>query len=58
MTCTERRGGTPPALPALSLLDEPDIDRAWRLTGGHPRVMEYLVKKYALRCARFCRLLC
>jgi hypothetical protein len=30
------------ALPALSLLDEPDVDQAWRLTGGHPRNMEYL----------------
>ena len=30
------------ALPALSLLDEPDIDQVWRLTGGHPRNMEYL----------------
>jgi len=34
--------GLAAALPALSLLDEPDIDQAWRLTGGHPRVMEYL----------------
>jgi len=30
------------ALPALSLLDEPDVDQACRLTGGHPRNMEYL----------------
>jgi hypothetical protein len=30
------------ALPALSLLDEPDVDQVWRLTGGHPRNMEYL----------------
>jgi len=30
------------ALPALSLLDEPDVDQSWRLTGGHPRNMEYL----------------
>jgi hypothetical protein len=30
------------SLPALGLLDEPDIDLAWRLTGGHPRAMEYL----------------
>jgi hypothetical protein len=30
------------SLPALGLLDEPEIEQAWRLTGGHPRVMEYL----------------
>jgi hypothetical protein len=30
------------AMPALSLLDEPDVNLAWRLTGGHPRNMEYL----------------
>jgi len=30
------------SLPALGLLDEPDIGTAWRLTGGHPRTMEYL----------------
>jgi len=30
------------SLPALGLLDEPEIEHAWRLTGGHPRVMEYL----------------
>jgi hypothetical protein len=30
------------SLPALSLLDEPEIGLAWRLTGGHPRTMEYL----------------
>jgi len=30
------------ALPALSLLDEPDVGQAWRLTGGHPRNLEYL----------------
>jgi len=30
------------SLPALSLLDEPEIGLAWRLTAGHPRAMEYL----------------
>jgi hypothetical protein len=30
------------SLPALSLLGEQDLDRAWRLLGGHPRAMEYL----------------
>lgn len=30
------------SLPALRALGEPDRDLAWRLTVGHPRVMEYL----------------
>jgi len=30
------------SLPALGLLGGPDLDRAWRLLGGHPRAMEYL----------------
>ena len=30
------------AMPALRRLTEPDRDRAWRLTAGHPRTMEYL----------------
>ncbi len=30
------------SLPVLSLLDEPEVGQAWRLTGGHPRTMEYL----------------
>jgi hypothetical protein len=30
------------SLPALSLLGEQDLDRVWRLLGGHPRAMEYL----------------
>jgi hypothetical protein len=30
------------SLPALGLLGEPELDRAWRLLGGHPRAMEYL----------------
>ena len=30
------------SLPALNLLGEQDLDRAWRLLGGHPRAMEYL----------------
>jgi hypothetical protein len=30
------------ALPALHLLGEEQLDRTWRLVGGHPRAMEYL----------------
>jgi DNA-directed RNA polymerase subunit K/omega len=30
------------AMPALRRLTEPERDRAWRLTAGHPRTMEYL----------------
>ena len=30
------------SLPALRRLTEPQRDLAWRLTGGHPRAMEYL----------------
>ena len=30
------------AMPALRSLSEPERDRAWRLTAGHPRAMEYL----------------
>ncbi len=30
------------SLPALGLLGDPDLDRSWRLLGGHPRAMEYL----------------
>jgi hypothetical protein len=30
------------ALPALSRLGEQQLDRAWRLLGGHPRALEYL----------------
>ncbi|HEY6276501.1 MAG TPA: hypothetical protein VIX86_09215 [Streptosporangiaceae bacterium] len=30
------------ALPALGQLDEQELDRAWRLVGGHPRALEYL----------------
>ncbi len=30
------------SLPALGLLDERETALAWRLTGGHPRTMEYL----------------
>ncbi len=30
------------SLPALGRLGEPELDRAWRLLGGHPRTMEYL----------------
>src|SRR5580692_5550514 len=29
------------AMPALRGLSEPERDRAWRLTAGHPRTMEY-----------------
>ncbi len=30
------------SLPALGLLGEQELDRTWRLLGGHPRAMEYL----------------
>jgi len=30
------------SLAALGLLGEAELDRAWRLLGGHPRAMEYL----------------
>ena len=30
------------SLPALSQLGEPEMDRAWRLAGGHPQAMNYL----------------
>ena len=30
------------SLPALDRLDEGELDRVWRLVGGHPRSLEYL----------------
>jgi hypothetical protein len=30
------------SMPALGQLDEQQLDHAWRLTGGHPRALEYL----------------
>jgi len=30
------------SLPALGQLGEPEMDRAWRLVGGHPQAMNYL----------------
>src|SRR6185437_8660654 len=30
------------SLPALDRLDEHQLDRVWRLAGGHPRSLEYL----------------
>ncbi|WP_156094942.1 tetratricopeptide repeat protein [Nocardia lijiangensis] len=30
------------ALPALDRLDDSELDRVWRLVGGHPRSLEYL----------------
>jgi tetratricopeptide (TPR) repeat protein len=30
------------SLPALDTLDEEQLDRVWRLAGGHPRSLEYL----------------
>jgi hypothetical protein len=30
------------SLPALGQLGEPEMDRAWRLVGGHPQAMSYL----------------
>ncbi len=30
------------SLPALDRLDEPELERVWRMVGGHPRTLEYL----------------
>jgi hypothetical protein len=34
--------GMATSLPALGLLSDQELDRAWRLLGGHPRALEYL----------------
>ncbi len=41
------------SLPALGLLDDRELDRAWRLLGGHPRAMEYLDALLATGHVRF-----
>ncbi len=41
------------SLPALGRLGEQDLDRAWRLLGGHPRAMEYLDALLASGQVRF-----
>ncbi|MGH3932871.1 MAG: hypothetical protein ACRDTF_23185, partial [Pseudonocardiaceae bacterium] len=30
------------SLPALDHLEEPELERVWRMVGGHPRTLEYL----------------
>lgn len=30
------------SLPALDRLDEPELERVWRMVGGHPCTLEYL----------------
>lgn len=30
------------SLPHLDRLEEPDVERVWRMVGGHPRTLEYL----------------
>jgi len=30
------------SLPALDRLEEPELERVWRMVGGHPRTLEYL----------------
>jgi hypothetical protein len=37
------------SLPALGQLGEPELDRAWRLLGGHPQAMNYLDSLLATR---------
>ena len=37
------------SLPALGRLGEPELDRAWRLLGGHPLAMKYLDSLLATR---------
>ena len=41
------------SLAALGLLGEEELDRAWRLLGGHPRAMEYLDALLLTGDARF-----
>jgi hypothetical protein len=41
------------SLPALRLAEEPERDHAWRLTGGHPRAIEYLDSLLAFGDVRF-----
>jgi hypothetical protein len=44
------------SLPALGQLDDDELDRAWRLLGGHPRAMEYLDALLGPGQARFAEL--
>jgi hypothetical protein len=41
------------SLPALGQLGEPELDRAWRLLGGHPQAMNYLDTLLATREGSF-----
>jgi NB-ARC domain len=41
------------SLPALGSLGEQELDRAWRLLGGHPQAMEYLDSLLAMGEVRF-----
>lgn len=41
------------SLPTLGRLGQRDLDRAWRLLGGHPRAMEYLDALLGTGHARF-----
>ena len=41
------------SLPALGSLGEQELDRAWRLLGGHPQAMEYLDSLLAMGNLRF-----
>lgn len=41
------------SLPACRRLDEQELDRAWRLTGGHPVALEYLDRVLSADDVRF-----
>ncbi len=41
------------SLPSLDRLDEEQLDRVWRLAGGHPRTLEYLDALLAGGTARY-----
>ena len=41
------------SLPALGQLGEPELDRAWRLLGGHPQALNYLDALLATRDVSF-----
>ncbi|WP_431957881.1 tetratricopeptide repeat protein [Nocardia lijiangensis] len=41
------------ALPALNRLDDTELDRVWRMVGGHPRSLEYLDALLNQRVARY-----
>jgi hypothetical protein len=46
------------SLPALGSLGEQELDRAWRLLGGHPQAMEYLDSLLATGDVRFPEVAC